>query len=43
MIRPFYYSNRDLYVAALLSVGFQNPSKNNRALMAYMNRIAKSI
>lgn len=41
--RNNYSSNKDLYIAALLSVGYPNPSRDDRALIAYMNRIAKSI
>ena len=41
--RNSYSSNRDLYIAALNFVGYQNPSKTDRALIAYMRRIDKSI
>ena len=41
--RSNYSSNRDLYIAALKSVGYENPSKKDASLMIYMRRLDQSI
>lgn len=40
--RNNYKTNKDLYIAALNSVGYPNPSKDDRALITYMRRIDKT-